>query len=282
MNDATIVRKVRCIDTGEPLILWAPPDHDVAGYAVETAICENPQCSCTDMWLSIRHVTRLDGGRAEIQQAILGGQVSSDGTGVKLDAEGEGALANEAVAWIGEQLERQDHRAWFQERWRRGRGQVGDPAYPPGAPPEDRDGMVFFSEVFPYDFDVTVFDDGRHYFAEDQYCLEPACTCDEIAVQFVDLNGIGPVGYVRVSLGRLGAPKIHGPDLVQRLWRKLVDRHGAKRLRERFQRMRQVAQQRPRSGSSSAAAQPARDAKVQRNASCPCGSGKKFKRCCGV
>jgi SEC-C motif len=284
VNDATVVRTVRRIDSGQPLVLWGPPDHEVDGYAVKTAVCGNPDCPCTTMWLSIHRVSRLDGAGAEIQQPVVGGQVSSDGTGATLDS-AKTALSNGTVTWIGEQLAQEDHRAWLEERWRRARGQIGDPAYPPGAPPEDADGMVFFSEVFPYDFDLIVADDGRFYFADDQYCLQADCRCDEFAVQFVDLQGgARPMGHVMASLQRLRAPETHGPDLLRRLWLRLLDQHGAERIRGRFRRMRQVARSRRHgvSRSPAAAGSIADSVKPGRNASCPCGSGKKFKRCCGA
>ena len=39
---------------------------------------------------------------------------------------------------------------------------------------------------------------------------------------------------------------------------------------------------RPDAVPGAAAAEPLRSAKVGRNDPCPCGSGKKFKRCCGA
>jgi uncharacterized protein YecA (UPF0149 family) len=72
--------------------------------------------------------------------------------------------------------------------------------------------------------------------------------------------------------------------LVQRLWRELLDSHGADRLRDRFQRMRSVA--RARAAATSRVRSPnvvaPTAANVGRSASCPCGSGRKFKRCCGA
>jgi hypothetical protein len=62
----------------------------------------------------------------------------------------------------------EDHRDWFRERWRRLRGQIGDPAYPSGIPPEDVEWLISFREVFPYDFDLTVVHDRRLYLADDQ------------------------------------------------------------------------------------------------------------------
>jgi hypothetical protein len=141
MNGARITR-TRRIDSGEPLILWDPPEADgVAGYAVIPAICTNPQCPCTDIAFTIHHVKQLGDGSSEIQQPALAGEVSSDGTGVKID-QAAGRLTTEIITWIRHRLEQDNHRAWFHERWSRVRGQAGDPAYPSGAAPEGIDGMV--------------------------------------------------------------------------------------------------------------------------------------------
>jgi hypothetical protein len=282
------VTKRRRIDSGEPLILWDPPEADgVAGYAVIPAICTNPQCPCTDVDFTIHHVNQLGDGSSEIQQPAVAGEVSSDGTGVKID-QAAGMLTTETIAWIRQRLEQDNPRAWFHERWSRVRGQAGDPAYPSGAAPQGIDGMVFFNEVFPYDFDLTVIHERHLYLADDQYCLQPACTCDEFATHFVDLSTESPraqtIGHARTSVRHLQAHDVHGPSLVGRLWRALLDSQGADRLLDRFQRMRSVARARaavtPRAPSPQLVAPTA--AKVGRNTSCPCGSGRKFKRCCGA
>jgi hypothetical protein len=275
------VNRTRRIDDGDPLFLWDPPKDDGAiGYAVITAICNNPHCDCTRMTLFFRPVQRRDDGRAEMgQRDVASADVSFDGTDLKFDKDAMSKLTDQTVEWIRQRLQEQNHQAWFQERWRRSRGQIGDPAFPSGAPPATIDGMVFFNEVFPYDFDLTAAHNQRLYLAEDQYCLEPTCTCDEIAVQFIDLaTDAKTIGHVRASVGRIHAPKINGPSLVSELWRDLLDHIGHDRLRDRFRRMRRVARQRTGTKTIS---EP-RDQKVGRNDPCPCGSGKKYKRCCGT
>jgi hypothetical protein len=283
----TTVTRTRSIDNGEPLVLRDPPDADGgAGYAVVTEICTNPHCPCSTMRLTIRRTRPLDDGSLEVHGPGVDGQVSSNGTGLTID-DAAGMLTTESVAWIRERLEREDHRLWFRERWSRVRGQAGDPAYPSGVRPEGVDAMIFFSEVFPYDFDLTVADDGCLYLADDQYCLQPACTCDEFVVQFVDLSTqqprAVPIGHARASVRRLQAPNVHGPSRVQRLWRELLDGYGVDRLRQRFQRIRRVARE---GGGAASHVHPQNvvvaATKVGRNATCPCGSGKKFKRCCGA
>jgi len=174
--------------------------------------------------------------------------VSSDGTGVKID-QAAGMLTTETIAWIRQRLEQDNPRAWFHERWSRVRGQAGDPAYPSGAAPQGIDGMVFFNEVFPYDFDLTVVHERHLYLADDQYCLQPACTCDEFATHFVDLSTESPraqtIGHARTSVRHLQAHDVHGPSLVGRLWRALLDSQGADRLLDRFQRMRSLERAQP-------------------------------------
>ncbi len=267
--------RTRRIDSGEPLTLWHPPEPDIApGYAVTTAICDNPRCTCTQMYLEIRPLRRLDGGHFERHGAAVHAQIDCDGSAVELEPDTTEALPAGTAPWLRERLQESAHRAWLKERWRRLRGQIGDPAFPCGVPPDDGDGMVSFCEMFPYDFDLTVVHDRQLYLGDDQYCLEPTCTCDEVVVQFVDASRDRAIGHARASVRRLKHAELVGSSLVSRLWSRLLERRDPRSFRDRFERMRKVARARP------AAAAPA--PKVGRNASCPCGSGKKYKRCCGA
>ncbi len=270
----------RRIDSGEPLLLFGPPENDgVDAFAVNAMVCDNPQCSCTQMYLEINRAKRVGGGNVELHGAPLRAEVSADGHDLLLD-DTTGAFSDTARQWITTCLDDDQHREWLRERWRRMRGQIGDPEYPSGAVPEQLDGLVFFSEVFPYDFDLTVVDDdGTLYLAHDQYCLEPKCTCDEVDVQFINLSDDQQprrsLGHVRSHIRRIRAAQIDGAPATRRLWSALLDQCGHACLRDRFSQMRKVARAR-----TVAPFQPSKP-KVGRNAPCPCGSGKKYKRCCG-
>ena len=137
--------------------------------------------------------------------------------------------------------------------------------------------MVFFEEVFPYEFDHTFVCDGRYYVLNDAHCLNPHCKCDEAAISFLDTTSGSHVSHIRVSMSRLRTPTINGPGLLKQLWERLIESGGEKVIRDRFKRMRRVASQR-----RLAAPLPVRSAKVGRNDPCPCGSGKKYKRCCAL
>lgn len=268
--------RTRRIDSGEPLLLFNPPLSGVVAYAVSTAVCDNPECPCTRMYLSIRAAAETSGDTVQIRGPGIEGAISADGSDLTLAEDLAGVFPTEIKEWLREKLTQEDHRGWLRERWRRMRGQVGDPAYPSAALPEGSEWMCSFSDVFPYDFDLTVVHDRRLYLADDQYCLEPGCDCDEVSVSFVDVSQGRGLGRARVSIRRPSAAKIEGPPLLGHLWNAFLEEHEGTVLRRRFKRMRTVAQSRAPSRVRD------RDLpRVGRNAPCPCGSGEKFKRCCG-
>jgi hypothetical protein len=274
MKGAVVFRK-RHIDNGDPLLVVDPQDEGAA-FAVSTAVCSNPDCACQEMWLEIRPAKQRTQGVFEIEGPAFKGEVSSDGSGLKLGNGTTDLLSAEVTEWLREQLSKDDYRAWLRERFRRMRGQIGDPAYPAPVPPERSEWMVSFWEVFPYDFDLTVAHEDRLYLADDQYCLEPACTCEELGVCFADTAEGESLGRARASLRSPRAVTIEGEPVIAKLWNALLDHHGPRTLPERFKRMRALARSRAPSHRNVVRSQ------VGRNAPCPCDSGRKFKRCCGA
>jgi hypothetical protein len=275
MSEGT-VPVFRAIDDGEPLQLLEPPNgFDVAGFAVSTAACANPACTCTRMGLSIRVIRATPDGTARLQDPGLAGECSADGQHVVLDCPRSEPFPDEVVRWLESRLAEPLHQRWLAERWRRMRGQIGDPTYLSGIAPEQIEFLVPLCDVFPWDFDLTVVHDGRKLLALDTYCMNPSCGCDDVTVQFFDTIAVGGerpnLGHVKASLRRLRSPDVHGPAVLRQLWSALLDQLGADRLRDRFKRMRGVAARQ--------AVQPGR--MPSRNGPCPCGSGKKYKRCCG-
>ncbi|MES3021723.1 MAG: SEC-C metal-binding domain-containing protein [Pseudomonadota bacterium] len=84
-------------------------------------------------------------------------------------------------------------------------------------------------------------------------------------------------GIVHLS-GKLDMdPSKNGHALLARLWLAYRQRHTdhIARLSRRYQTMKSM-------GERIAFNQPAESHKVGRNESCPCGSGKKYKKCCAT
>jgi hypothetical protein len=131
--------------------------------------------------------------------------------------------------------------------------------------------------------DMCSFDDGL-FEAVDLHCIKPGCACGEVFVgveahetrtnQRVGHVVVEPSGALRME------PKKGAEDRLEQVWAAFVKRHP--RYRERFARRGAVLKElgsRVLPGQAVAAkAQP----KVGRNDPCPCGSGKKHKKCCGA
>lgn len=128
--------------------------------------------------------------------------------------------------------------------------------------------------------------DERVFEAVDLYCVAPGCSCAEVVVDFAPIvpRGAPAPGAVRVDkLGEATIEPEHEPhrERLGQLWAAFQKRHP--RYRERFARRSTVMQGlagrivgAPRAGIERPTA------KVGRNDPCPCGSGKKSKKCCGV
>ena len=154
----------------------------------------------------------------------------------------------------------------------------------PGWHPGD---MVYYSAPFKWvrnDFYVLEDEPEIEFEAHDMYCVNPGCPCGDVVVAFVRLEQTieQSVGMVEVNLcGRIGLkPEAGQKDTLERLWAAYGKRHPA--CMDRFARrdadMKLVGNKiRALKAEKSAAA-----VKIGRNDPCSCGSGKKYKKCCGV
>jgi hypothetical protein len=202
---------------------------------------------------------------------------------------GEG-VSDEMIAWA-RALERCFDGRALDELWRRhliSRGR--DPRQLRRRPPDDyADGTLNWSDVCPTARrDILVGADGTMTVAIDHYCANPKCTCAEAHVSFAEAEG--SVGTVTVDFEtdelRVAPEEGWSQDELQSRWDRYVERWPGyrPRLQERRGQLRAAlhnAMQRKFADLSVEVTPRRRDAKVGRNAPCPCGSGRKYKRCCG-
>jgi hypothetical protein len=142
------------------------------------------------------------------------------------------------------------------------------------------DKMIGYDELFPADWDLLVQHGGATYWLCDQHCPKATCPCAAIVVQLYRIDGPSTDYAGKLTLD-LGGPHRHpetttpvAAALFEPAWRRygdeLVRRH--KEVRAAVQRVATATRARPH------ATVPA----PSRNGPCPCGSGKKYKRCCAV
>ncbi len=125
--------------------------------------------------------------------------------------------------------------------------------------------------------DTYVFGD-RLFEAVELYCVKAGCDCGTVIVDFdASVPGAVPYpGHVELAGGVVTLhpeQEPHGEHLDD-LWAAYCARYP--RYQERF--ARRSATMRGLAGRIVATPKP----KVGRNALCPCGSGKKLKKCCGA
>jgi len=143
--------------------------------------------------------------------------------------------------------------------------------------------MVAFEDLFPADWDLLFKHDGEIHWVIDRYCPNPSCDCSSVALTLcrlrtdsraplvigdadADLASESPVLVVTTPAAR---------EPFAAFSRELLERLRPRREEARRAVLRHAAPSPAKPAAPSLAA-----ARTARNAPCPCGSGKKFKRCC--
>jgi SEC-C motif-containing protein len=257
------------------------PDGSAEGVRLAMSLCRNRECSC--------RVVGLEAERVEWSEE--GKQIRSGGLSVTADLDldsGEVAiepasLAEESRELLNSvrQLLREDVVDLLRERWHRIKGQREDEWKDRDWERIGLDAMVPFLEAFPSSWDLSLIEDGERFWLLDSWCLQARCSCDGVAVEIMEDAPRKSIGMVRLDLGRACIEEISGEDVrVRRLGAAtLVDPVLRDELGRRRKVMRRVARELPRLLAAAAPIQ--RVSKPGRNEPCPCGSGTKFKRCCG-
>jgi hypothetical protein len=161
--------------------------------------------------------------------------------------------------------------------------------------------MVAHEEIFPWGERFNFEHDGQEWLADDQHCVQPGCDCTMAGLSFLRTsapaeadgkdaaNPLAAPPEAGVSLWldhRTGAIKIRNrkpgtpkPEaLVESLRRthpRLLEQLSLRAAQLQQLGRRLLARHLPRSPVAAAP-------KIGRNDLCPCGSGKKFKKCCGA
>lgn len=135
--------------------------------------------------------------------------------------------------------------------------------------------------------------DGSVYQADTMFCVDPDCPCTEGRLSMLAVSARGSelveVASARLTLEAMTPDEFVGErtqrETFTRLYLEWRRRHVA--ADARFRELRDATRRRGLELHEALSAQSKRRALVPpvqgapgRNAPCPCGSGKKFKRCC--
>jgi len=152
--------------------------------------------------------------------------------------------------------------------------------------------LVAYGDVLPFDNYLWITLDEIDYAVIDSYCLNPSCNCKDALISVgripagdrkrieVKLDYAFHIGY----LSRQWLEKKTAGIIPMAVFKAAFEtRHPDfyAMLKERHEKLRQIY---ARSRSDDVPETPQllpRTGKIGRNEPCPCGSGKKYKRCCG-
>ncbi len=259
-------------------------------------ICIHPACTCREITLkgveveiaappeSFEEFRRLlDAGQSKFFQIDLDfglvDRIRGDDPRPPLDDEWLVFLRGQVD---GELLDR------LHERWTRAKGIKEERGWRSiDWSKRDPHVMVVWEEMFPEDRVDHFLLGGRVFFASEHYCRKPGCSCGEARLGFTEIEDgrkYRDLGSVRVTLPSGTARERDVPRrdaaLFDALCAAYQKRHRVgTRLAERNRRIQLIA---PNLASASVAnPSPPSLPRTGRNDPCPCGSGKKFKRCCG-
>lgn len=268
------------------------------GLVVTAVACDNRECPCREVHLSVVMANGLlshvgfDAEGMFLGYDVTGGPVVPPERSLsavvdyetgEVRADGDEGVDEDLLRWLQSEIDGEVlDRAY--DVWLGAKGWCRNPAPQYGGWVRERGAMVGFGEAYPDARSDCYLEGGRRFLAMDQYCVEPGCSCGDVVVQFIEfVDERGRcVGLVRydASAGRATSFESEPSctdEFLRRLWGRYQARHSLPgRFQQRMARMKEAGAAR---GRLAAAARPAVPA-VGRNDPCPCGSGRKYKKCC--
>jgi len=255
-------------------------------YQCFPTVCMNPVCDCNDVFLKFERSGETHNMGINIKERAL------------IERENVSTI-DEFSNQVFERLDESDFKVLKNVYWshKRSGSEMADYSQlKVEFPKEDIEQggiMIVFNNVLPYAnrFDVTL--EGRRYALEDNYCVKNKCHCTEAVLCFYSLLNEDPDEYTGAEIGDLAFSI--WVDYQSKTWttddKSLIDRIDTNQVRSALESrytnfyalMRQRHQQLKLLYSNYLKTlHHEKSHKVSRNDPCPCGSGKKYKKCCGA
>lgn len=132
-----------------------------------------------------------------------------------------------------------------------------------------------------------------HFYIYDRYCMNPRCKCDDVVLHYVendereDHKGADfaiLLSLINKKFEVLDAHGVSKKRVQEMVKSSLKDSSEAIELfKKRYKEMKTAGREAIQDGKEkSKAVDEPLQVKAERNSPCPCGSGKKYKKCCGA
>ncbi len=290
------------VDHGGPLLIWDEDSDDeiTKGMIIDTFFCSNPECN----FVHLRAILVDEQDNVESE----GVQLLSDYFDSKTNRKD---LPNQSLeasfdVWKGELdvhddideqsdnkellhlLRKQINKGLsetFERRWRVAKQNKKESWkekdwswWRPGD-------MVSWNEIFPDDFQFIISLEDKRYIVIDNYCITPGCRCNDVGITIFSIDEKDELGSIFTDTVKLKAKEVHPQSSSKQYLLKCWEQFNIAYpdLKDSFQKrhkeMKRVGAEIAKlSGNFQAPV--VTNKKVNRNDPCPCGSGKKYKKCC--
>lgn len=147
--------------------------------------------------------------------------------------------------------------------------------------------MAVYNDILPYGDQMLVTLEGGKYMICDQYCLLPKCSCTDTILSVLSMDSVGrtedelfsvSLNYRKKRWKQSEPPSfpLSVEELKSAIERQIPDIY--EMLPARHSKLKAIYANCKK--KHFAVAQPLQVSKVGRNEPCPCGSGRKYKKCC--
>lgn len=156
---------------------------------------------------------------------------------------------------------------------------------------ESKGSMIRYQEILPFAQDLTMSIQGKSYIIDDNYCISSRCNCTLTILEFFDTNDLDNervtscfvinYNYKKRRVESETNTKDTNPsnrEIANIMYSEIPDIQ--KILKNRHRILRKIYAQYRKQKYDIKKIGTAYQ-KISRNDQCPCGSGKKYKNCCG-
>jgi hypothetical protein len=287
-----------------PLVFWRETEAGRRGLACSVQFCDNPECACEEALLQAFEVDEsfhslVSRGDRVVVRSLAGATRSSPARRVSavVDLEtgkfprhrqhsgGPKELSDWLRSAIDERILSELRESWkaYKGELKRERGALGKESW------KERDwtkwngeARIAWSEVLGDPARERYEHQERSYEASDFYCIRPGCPCDSISIRFFEDSGdlLGEVFLDESTAEVVGTGNRAGAhELLLALFDEYESRNDLGSFPRRAEEMARIGPE-IHALRREQLRGPIRG-KIGRNAPCSCGSGKKYKNCCG-
>ena len=291
-------------ETGEPIILRLTHGTRVGqALSIVLGMCDDPTCGCADIDFFCQPF-RQDQPPTDDQPATVFALDAWNRRVVEpesCDLTHEARALGKAVMAELDADDWQDLLAYVKLIKQEALNAIDAASLEVEFPPEvvaGDDNMVGYGEIFPH-AELVAFELGDcAWVVEDHYCVDPECNCTAVALTFVgatkkrstrkqaaeDNTPAAIYDYQGGQVEKIEIDSQSGQPAIEELLQAARAGHEAfdDEVKSRHQLLRTLFRKAMHREQVDAVPLKREEPKIGRNDPCPCGSGEKYKKCCGM